>query len=82
MKKTAFFLLSLFIFTGFLSLAEKKAVAESTGQIICGDYQLVTRTRNDDGKEEELLYRINTKTGETWMLHGQDIGWVKLREQK
>jgi hypothetical protein len=30
----------------------------------------------------EKLYRINTKTGVTWVLEDKDIGWVKLREQQ
>lgn len=81
MKKTVPFLLFLFVMAALLPSGGKTAFAASSGQISCGDYELVTRKRNDDGKEREVLYRINNKTGETWLLEERDIGWVKLREQ-
>lgn len=81
MKKTVPFFLFFFVMTAFLLPGEKAALAASSGQVSCGDYELVTRKRNDDGKEREVLYRINNKTGETWLLEERDIGWVKLREQ-
>jgi len=82
MKKTAPTLLFLFVLTVFLFQGWKKALAENSGQISCGDYELVTRKWNGDGREAEILYRINNKTGETWILETRDTGWVKIREQK
>lgn len=82
MKKSALVVLSLFILITFLSLGEKRALAENSGQISCGDYELVTRKTSAGGAEVESLYRINNKTGDTWLFQGVDNGWVKLREQK
>ncbi len=82
MKKAAPITLFLFILTAFLPLEGEKAFAASSGQVSCGDYELVTRKKMDGGKEKEVLYRINNKTGQTWLLEDRDIGWVKLREQQ
>jgi hypothetical protein len=82
MKKAASITLFLFVLTAFLPLRGEKVFAGTSGSVSCGDYEFVTRKRNDDGHEREVLYRINNKTGETWVLEERDIGWVKLREQK
>ena len=82
MKKGASVVLVIFFLTVFLLPGGRKALADNSGQISCGDYELVTRKRVVGGVEEEALYRINNKTGYTWVFEGQDTGWVKLREQK
>ncbi|MFH1208523.1 MAG: hypothetical protein V1673_03075 [Candidatus Omnitrophota bacterium] len=79
MKKAALITLFLFVLTTLLPLGEKKAFA---GDISCGDYDFVTRKKNKDGQETEELFRINNKTGDTWVFEGRTTGWVKLRVQE
>jgi hypothetical protein len=82
MKKAVLIALFLFVLTTFLPPGGKKAFAGDSGQISCGDYELVTRKKSKDGQETEELYRINNKTGETWVFEGRITGWVKLRVQE
>lgn len=90
MKKmvSAFAVLFFFVITAFLPQGEKKVFAASTGQVSCGDYELLTRkvVKEDKASKavsvEEELYRINNKTGETWKYKGFDTGWEKVREQR
>lgn len=82
MKKAILIVLFLFTLTAFLPFEGKKAFADKAGSISCGDYELVTRKKNKDGQETEELYRLNNKTGETWVFEGRTTGWVKLRVQE
>jgi len=71
-------LFSLFLaVTVFLFQDAGRLLAGEIASIACGDYNIITRKKGD----EELLFRINTKTGETWTIRDPDIGWVKMREQ-
>ncbi len=82
MKKAVPVLVFLFVLTVFLFPGGKKALAEGSGQISCGDYELVTRKWSQDGKAVEAIYKLNNKTGDTWVLESRDVGWVKLRDQQ
>ena len=82
MKKTLLTTLLLFVLMTFLLPGGKKVFAGDSGQISCGDYELVTRKNSKDGEETEELYRINNKTGDTWVFEGRITGWVKLRVQE
>lgn len=81
MKKTIICILLFLIATVFLPQAEKKAFAGDAIHVSTGDFELVTRKKMGEKGEHEALYRINNKTGETWVLKEEDIGWVKIREQ-
>ncbi len=82
MKKAAAVTFFLFTLAVFLPWGTPKALAEKSGQVTCGDYELLTRKKRVDGQEREVLYRVNNKTGETWLLEDRSLGWVKLREQQ
>jgi hypothetical protein len=75
-KITALFFLFL-TFAVFLFQDVNLLLAGDTASISCGDYNIITRKVGDD----EQLFRINAKTGETWRYEKPDIGWVKVREQ-
>ena len=81
MKKTAAITFFLLVLTSFLPLGEIKALAEKVELASCGDYEIVTRRRFDNGQDREVFYRINNKTGETWRLEDNDVGWELLKEQ-
>ena len=82
MKKAVAGTFFLFALAVFLPWGTPKAFAGTSGQVTCGDYELLTRKKLVDGHEQEVLYRSNNKTGETWLLEDRTLGWVKLREQQ
>ena len=77
MEKGATFFFLLLTASIFLFQDMGPALAGETTNISCGDYNIITRKKGD----EEQLFRINNKTGETWLFKGPDIGWAKMREQ-
>jgi hypothetical protein len=77
MRKSVAWVLLLLTVTIFLFQNREPVLAGEIPNISCGDYNIITRKKGD----EEQLFRINTKTGETWRFEGLDIGWVKMREQ-
>jgi hypothetical protein len=81
MKKTAAIAFFLFASSVFLPWGTPKALAEKVELASCGDYEIVTRRRFDNGQDREVFYRINNKTGETWRLEDNDVGWELLKEQ-
>lgn len=81
MRKTVLITLFLFALTAFLPLGEIKALTGKEEPVSCGDYEIVTRRQYDGKRNMEVFYRINNKTGETWRLEDNDIGWEKLKEQ-
>jgi hypothetical protein len=77
MRKSAVLVFLFLAVTVFLFQDRTPVLAGDSANISCGDYTIITRRKGD----EEQLFRINTKTGETWRFEGPDIGWVKMREQ-
>jgi hypothetical protein len=77
MKKITVLFFLFLTFEIFLSQDANRLFAGDAASISCGDYNIITRKVGDD----EQLFRINTKTGETWRYEKPDIGWVKVREQ-
>lgn len=62
----------------FLAVGIQEVFAAETVSLRSGDYEIIPRRDKDEG---EILYRLNNKTGETWILETRDAGWRKIKEQ-
>ena len=76
MRKIVALVLLFLTATIVLFQDREPVLAGETAHISCDDDNIITRKKGD----EEQLFRINTKTDDTWRFEGPDMGWVKMRE--